>query len=245
MQARDLLVLFFTISFFSILISCQPSDENPNEIAQIEDVIKIDGIANEKTWKNKSWRPLDQRWLGPEYSEEDFSGRYKISWGSKYLYVLAEIKDDLLIDIHSDGLDKYWDDDCLEIFVDENNSKGLHQFSHNAFAYHIALDGKVVDFSNDSLPHYYDHVINKRVTKGNISTWECAVALHNDKFEDGKRSNPVKLVKGKRIGFALAYCDNDSSKSRENFIGSVAIEGQDKNRGYIDAGVFREMKLVE
>ncbi|MEN0006928.1 MAG: sugar-binding protein, partial [Bacteroidota bacterium] len=86
-----------------------------------------------------------QRWLGEPYTDEDFSGRYKLTWSEDFIYILAEIQDDTLIDIHEDGLDRYWDDDCLEIFIDEDHSGGNHQYSHNAFAYHIALDGKVVD----------------------------------------------------------------------------------------------------
>ena len=45
------------------------------------------------------------------------------------------------------------------------------------------------------------------------------------------------------MGFALAYCDNDKSKTRENFIGSVYVEGNDKNRGWIDANIFGTLKL--
>ena len=46
-------------------------------------------------------------------------------------------------------------------------------------------------------------------------------------------------------GFMLAYCDNDGSKEREHFIGSVEIapKNGDKNRGYIDASVFGKLWL--
>ena len=46
------------------------------------------------------------------------------------------------------------------------------------------------------------------------------------------------------MGFALAYCDNDNSKERENFIGSVYVDGEDKNRGWIDANIFGTLKLI-
>ena len=45
------------------------------------------------------WQPLNHRWLGPEYSESDFSGRYKVVWTPERIYLLAEIVDDILIDI--------------------------------------------------------------------------------------------------------------------------------------------------
>jgi len=58
---------------------------------------------------------------------------------------------------------------------------------------------------------------------------------------------PVTLYKGKKLGFMVAYCDSDSNKGRELFIGSFdvpAVNG-DKNRGYLDASVFDTLKLVD
>jgi len=51
------------------------------------------------------------------------------------------------------------------------------------------------------------------------------------------------LKSGKKMGFALAYCDNDHSTERENFIGSTIVEGEDKNKGWIDAGIFGLLRL--
>ncbi len=58
---------------------------------------------------------------------------------------------------------------------------------------------------------------------------------------------PVKLFEGKKLGFMLAYCDNDGSKEREHFIGSTdirAVKG-DKNLGYKTADVFQRLQLVQ
>ncbi|HNM25762.1 MAG TPA: sugar-binding protein, partial [Saprospiraceae bacterium] len=107
----------------------------------------IDGKGDDAVWEMSEWLPLDQVWIGKDLSADDFNGRYKLAWDENNLYVLAEITDDTLIDIHPDGLDHYWDDDCLEIFIDEDASGGNHQYNYNAFAYHIALDGKVVDIA--------------------------------------------------------------------------------------------------
>ena len=48
----------------------------------------------------------------------------------------------------------------------------------------------------------------------------------------------TRLFNYKKIGFAIAYCDNDTSENRENFFGSVVVDGNDKNRGWIDATIF-------
>lgn len=207
----------------------------------------IDGFQIEDCWKAATWYPLNQRWIGDAYTPEDFQGRYKLTWDEDHIYILAEIVDDTLIDIHPDGLKKYWDDDCLEVFIDEDRSKGNHQYSHNAFAYHIGLDYQVVDIGPDSVYRYYpDHITCRRILQGKVATWEVAMSVYNDQFQDDSDKNtPVKLSANKNVGFALAYCDNDQSAERENFIGSVAVEGEDKNRGWIDAGIFGSLSLQE
>jgi hypothetical protein len=205
----------------------------------------IDGKAEDVDWEATGWLPLDQAWIGTTPSETDFSGRYKILWDENNLYVLAEITDDTLIDIHPDGLLKYWDDDCLEIFVDENASGGNHQYNYNAFAYHIALDGKVVDVKPDSSFAYFnEHCTARHITNGKTTIWEVAVNIYDgNKYEEGGENIPKMLQSGKKMGFALAYCDNDHSLERENFMGSVRVEGADKNRGWIDAGIFGLLTL--
>ncbi|MGB3547913.1 MAG: sugar-binding protein [Saprospiraceae bacterium] len=205
----------------------------------------IDGMADDSVWTRASWLPLDQRWLGDPYTAEDFSGRYKIAWDNNFIYLLAEIVDDTLIDIHRDGLEKYWDDDCLEVFLDEDRSGGNHLASYQAFAYHIALDNRVVDFGPDGAPHYFDQHLPQRARtcRGDTCIWEVAVSLFDSTYTNAASDTPVQLTTGKRLGFMLAYCDNDRSAERENFIGNVPIPGEDKNRGYIDAGVFGTLIL--
>ncbi len=240
-----------------LLSSCQNNseskeDKNSNKSSATEtakvipytaSTIFLDAKASERIWTTTPWQPMDQVWLGETPSPDDFQGRYKLSWNEDYLYVLAETIDDKLIDTHADPLERYWDDDCLEVFIDENRSKGNHQYNHNAFAYHIALDGQVLDIGTDSSAHTYHHVKSKRVTTGNKSVWELAISLYPDTYVDNTRGQALKLSKGKKMGFAIAYCDNDDSVERENFIGSVAVEGEDKNRGWIDAGIFEAVIL--
>ncbi|RMB64177.1 sugar-binding protein [Dokdonia sinensis] len=206
----------------------------------------VDGVGNDPAWEKEQWYDLDQRWLGSDYDEADFKGRYKMTWTPEALYILAEIQDDILYDQHKDPLTLWWDDDCLEIFIDEDNSGGGHQFTHNAFAYHVALDGNVVDIAPGEVPTLYNnHVRSKRKTTGNTTIWECAMTIYDDTYKDGGVNDQVVLTSGKKMGFALAYCDNDASKERENFIGSVPVPGEDKNRGWIDAGIFGTIELVE
>jgi len=113
----------------------------------------VDGVADDAAWDKAAWQPIAERWLGPEYTPEDFEGRYKVVWTGERIYLLAEISDDVLIDTHRDPLVQYWDDDTLEIFVDEDYSGGEHRFNHNAFAYHFSLDNRAIDNRQHFLGH--------------------------------------------------------------------------------------------
>lgn len=212
---------------------------------KINSKITIDGKANEEDWQKATWYPINQRWLGNKYTSNDFKGQFKTCWSDSLLYVLAEIQDDTLIDIYPNPIENYWNDDCVEIFIDENNSDGNHQFNNNAFAYHIGLDYQVADLGPDSLVHLYnDHILSSRTKIENTYTWEFALKIYNDTYSTEKEKNQrVALHIDKTLGFSIAYCDNDTSKTRENFIGSSYVEGEDKDQGWINAGIFGDLLL--
>ncbi|WP_296320621.1 DUF6265 family protein [Winogradskyella sp.] len=214
-------------------------------VKQAESTPKIDGIADEAIWQDAQWFPINQLWIGKAFTKEDFQGKYKLTWTEDALYLLAEIQDDKLRDVYKDPLKSWWDEDCLEIFIDEDNSGGDHQYNHNAFAYHVDLEGNVVDVNytkNGKL--YNSHVTSARQTNGNTTIWEVKILLFNDTYVDDEINTPVKLSIDKKIGFALAYCDNDISEHRENFIGSIFVPGNDKDRGWKDASIFGTLLLT-
>ncbi len=157
--------------------------------------VVVDGIADDAVWAEASWRALDQRWLGPEYTPEDFTGRFKIAWGEDQVYLLVEVTDDILIDTHRDPLVQYWDDDCLEIFIDEDYSGGEHQFSHNAFAYHMSLDNQAIDIGTDKKAQNYSHHVESQWRQqGDKIVWEVAIDIYTDDYVDGADDNkPITL----------------------------------------------------
>jgi hypothetical protein len=73
-----------------------------------------------------------------------------------------------------------------------------------------------------------------------------AIKVYNSKFV---MSNPeasrVKLSAKKLMGFTIAYCDNDETTSRENFIGSMDMPSDKANDNYITADYFGSMLLVD
>jgi hypothetical protein len=209
--------------------------------------VVIDGIADDTAWERSEWRGINYRWLGPEHSEDDFRGRFKVAWSDDKIYILIEFVDDILFDSHRDPLVQYWDDDCVEIFIDEDYSGGDHQFNHNAFAYHLSLDNRAIDIGTDeSARDYSQHVQSNWKQQGDKVVWEVAIDIYPDSYVDDSNENvPVLLYAGKIMGLMLAYCDNDGSELRENFIGSESVPEGPKDRGWIDAGLFGKLELVD
>jgi uncharacterized protein (DUF362 family) len=204
----------------------------------------IDGIGNDPAWQSAVWHPIDEVWLGTTPAKDDFSGRYKIAWTQDRLYVLAEITDDIANDTHLDPVDQYYNDDCCEVFLDEDASGGDHKNNHNAFAYHVSMTGDVVDLDRDNIPKLFNDNVKAKMTRtGSVSTWELEIKVFPSTFKYGAKNEPVSLAAGKKLGFAIAYCDSDNGKAREHFIGSIPIQGADKNVAWINASVFGSLVL--
>lgn len=226
------------------------------EAIQTTGTMRVDGVAKEVDWQAARWYPMDKLMVGDMPTQQDFHGRFKVMWDERQLYLLAEITDDILFDQYANPLERYWDDDCLEIFIDENNSGGNHQFNFNAFAYHVALDNQVVDIGPNK-PNgetnfilLNDHVTSRWQRQKEapyVVTWELSIRAYPDSFalEKAKLIQPVQLSMDKRMGFMLAYCDNDGSPTRESFMGSTKIEPRNgsKNLGYITSDVFDTLIL--
>jgi hypothetical protein len=219
------------------------------DVPHTDQAIVIDGKIDE-AWHKVQWQAMPYLMSGTRPDKSDFDGHYRLLWDKEFLYVQAKITDDILFDRSADPLVKYWDDDCLEIFIDSDASGGDHQFNHSAFAYHISLDNQVADIGEDKKPHLYNEHLKSSWRRSNESPntmmWEVAIRLYPNNYSDKEASAPLELNKRDVIGFMLAYCDNDTSEHREHFMGSHDITpvNGDKNRGWIDASVFGKIVLA-
>ncbi len=246
MKLQKLAALCFLVG----LVGCTPKEnplisQSPKTIPYTATPPTIDGKQDgDACWKDPEWLPINETWLGIDPDIMDFSGKFALSWSEERLYLLVKVVDDTLVDSHTDGLILYWEDDCVEIFLDEDRSGGNHQYNHNAFAYHVGLDHKVVDFNTKQKPQYFDHVKSAKTQLKNVTIWEFEIAVYDDSYSEEKENTPVKLSEGKDIGFAVAYCDSDATNTRESFVGSEKIVAEDKNIGWIDAGIFGHFRLV-
>jgi len=67
---------------------------------------------------------MNYLWMSNRVDSIDYHERFKLSWDSRYLYVLVEVIDDKLNPTLENGLDDYWKDDYVEVFIDEDNLVG-------------------------------------------------------------------------------------------------------------------------
>lgn len=206
----------------------------------------IDG-AVDSVWAQASWAPINVFWLGTQSnpSAADYTGQYKALWDQNYLYLLFDITDDRIYDRTRDALSNYWEDDTVEIFIDENKNGGQHQYNTSAWAYHVSTYGDVVDYTTSGPKLLNDHIDVRMVSNGDKHYWEMRVRIYGENYSDSLANTPLTLTAGKLMGFSASYIDNDGSAQRESMMGSVDTQGHKNNQGYLDASVFGSMRLVE
>jgi hypothetical protein len=212
--------------------------------------VAIDGSGKDGCWATAVWHPINQVWIpfGEVMKAGDFSGRFKAAWDTNYLYILAEIEDNIISDDHANPLDNWWNDDCLELFIDEDRSKGNHECNYNAFAYHVSLYRDAIDMgTNCAGINLKNNMTVVMDTIGqHLYLWELAVKMYNSGFNpNNPEASRVKLYPNKLMGFSIAYCDNDETTSRENFIGSMVMTEATANESYKNADYFGPMLLVD
>jgi len=203
----------------------------------------------------------------------DFSGRFKVVWTADRLYILAEIIDD---QIKTPNINSAYtspeNNDCLELFISESAStstsaRGTSSSSTaHFFAYHMSFnETDVMDYiggSNSSAdPNVRieggfikrNHHLNYKINKDDAThtyTWEIEMKVYDSKYPvttSPENRTPVTLTEGKKMGFAVAYNDNDTTK-RDHFIGSMYVAGasdNDRNQAYRNASIYAKLYLVK
>ena len=209
--------------------------------------IEIDGCNSDAIWADLDWYGMNYVWMGEAVQATDYEGKFKLAWDNDYLYILVSVVDEHLQPTLADGKENYWKGDYVEVFIDEDQSGGNHQYNHQAFAYHVSTEGHAIDKSTKEETVFFDdHVEAAHTQEGNHYLWEMAIKLYDKDFDENSDNNiPVKITAGKRIGFSMAYGDNDGNQSRENFVGSRKTHGINNDEGYVNADVFGSISFVE
>lgn len=238
------------VIFLFLLTACTTVDRKENhqilEITRASTRVAVDGSEREAAWEATDWKTLSHSWKGSFPEENDLRGKYKILWDPEGLYLLVEIRDDTLVNYTQHPMQLWWMEDVLMIYVDEDNSGGLHQFNDNAFAYHISPDGNVIDLGPDRKAKLYnDHLEVACHPTGDSWVWEIKLQLFREGSGPSEVRKPVILEANKEIGFALGYADNDNKKEIKQVIGSVHIPSPKKDLAWINADIFGTLILMD
>jgi uncharacterized repeat protein (TIGR02543 family) len=236
----------------------------------------IDGSGSDAVWAKAKWQPISYEWMyNSPYSHvanpDDFSGKFKVVWTENRLYILAEIIDNI---ISTTRLNTPYtnpeNDDCLELFIDENASGGTRASDggNNFFTYHISFGGtNVADYiggtnnttttdptlrienGNILRNSHFNYVIGKNETTHTF-IWETEIKVYNNSYpmRSTPADTPVTLTDGKKMGLAAAYCDADTKNTREHFIGSMFVTGNsdnERNVAYRDSTQYAKLYLVK
>jgi hypothetical protein len=239
-----------------LLVPCQLNSASTYTVSKDDGVFKaqrstspveIDGCSKDSIWIIVDWYDMNYKWMGEDVDSIDYYGRFKLSWDSQYLYILVEVTDENLNPTIGDGIENYWKGDYVEIFIDEDESGGIHQFNHQAFAYHVSTEGHAIDKNMFQETVFFDsHIEVERSQEGHKYLWEMAIKLFDKQFDEKATDNiPIEIFNQKSIGFSIAYGDNDGNNNRENFMGSKKNHGNNNDDGYINSDVFGSILFIE
>jgi len=103
----------------------------PAVIRKANRQVVIDGKGDDFLPESREYK-IGNVVLMPPSNDEDFSASYKAMWDEKNLYVLVDVTDDTL----TNDSDEFWLDDCVEVFVDADNSKS-DSYGGNDYQFHF------------------------------------------------------------------------------------------------------------
>ncbi|MBN2090432.1 T9SS type A sorting domain-containing protein [candidate division KSB1 bacterium] len=175
----------------------------------------IDGDLSDSTW-NKALvaQTLIKGGTPEEFSEywnnfDDNQVTWKALWSEKtnLVYIAIEIQDDIA-GLNDHAFPLFWQDDCVELYVDGDTSGGDYTTYENAQHWFIRRDNKFrLAFLNSE---YTGSQIQSAIQQGQNGNWTLEIAMPIfDKFE----TIPHQLALGDVIGWDVWYDDSDNKVS--------------------------------
>jgi tetratricopeptide (TPR) repeat protein len=188
----------------------------------------IDGNEDE-VWSDARWYKIANSLYSPPLSPNDLSASYKAMWDANNLYVLVDVTDDVLVNDTSPSQtvklvtgsnqsvtlatgstvqDAWWFDDCVEVYIDADNSKS-NQYDNDDAQYHFDWDK-----THPTMGVHQQH--------GRTENVEFAIAT----TEKGYRAEikfpwvtlGKKVVAGATIGLDVHVNDDDDGGERDSKI---------------------------
>lgn len=229
--------------------ACQskPSD-NPgiHRVAYAQLPPVLDGLSNDACWEKATIYPIDQLWSGKLPHAADYMGRFKITWDSIYLYILAEVYDDSLFHLPEPTQNPPWDEDCLELYIGPPASTSGPVSNQSLYPIYVNAKGVVSSFNGDSLSDASRAGHTAAVhTEHHLSTWELKLSMDQLNPNAGSRNTATGPAGNPQIPFALIYQDHDKSLKTESRMGSVTFKpGPQASSGFITADVLGTLILL-
>ncbi|HDQ46307.1 MAG TPA: T9SS type A sorting domain-containing protein [bacterium] len=245
-QERVLRVI--AVFLFAVSMGLYAGTQAQDDTVRVENVLSavpvVDGLDDDPCWRDVRWQPIDQVWIpyGTAVDSSDYWGRYKVVWSSEtnLLYFLIQVHDDIAVGGFIPGITaESHHYDIVEVFIDEDNSGGLHVFdgtgatatqygtnAENAFAHHIYADfpedGGVTTVCyvddiagtgwHDRRPVFNTQHLPEFALRrqGDQYTREFSLKVYDDTYDPADmEASRVLLIQGKVMGLSVAVCDND------------------------------------
>ena len=227
----------------------------PLILVQTDAIITVDGDPGDSAWVNApvqnidsekqvvigrplsadptTWR-VDKEWSGPK----DLSAKAKIRFKDKSLYVLVQVKDNVLT---VNRRDQYaYQGDCVEIFVDARPMNEQYKSDYSASTHQLLFspgDNKHPKASwqwlgrdDRAMSKWKVKVASQKTADGYVM--EMKIPL------DQKHFPSLDLKKGGIIGFDIAIDDADGAKKRKT---QMSWRGSKDN--YYDASQLGKLKI--
>jgi len=180
--------------------------QTPVVVAKTAKAPVIDGKA-EDIWSIASEYRIENVMYSPPSSPNDLSAGFKTMWDENNLYVLIEVTDDNLKNDSSP--DQWWFDDCVEVYIDADNSKSS-QYDGNDAQYHFDWDK-----TNPTMDVHRQHGRKKNVEFAMVTT----KGGYRTEMKFPWSTLGTKPSSGVSIGFDVHVNDDDDGGQRDGKIG--------------------------
>ena len=157
----------------------------------------------------------------------DFYAQWKAMFDETNLYVLVEVNDNTLL---NDSGAEWYKDDCVEMFIDGDNSSGSSYDGINDFQYGFRWDDDEIQLGNNSVSN----------TNGINHLLYATEVGYNLEVSIPWSTIGVTPSAGSVIGFDVAIDDDDNGGDRECAIASIFTT----DNAWHDPSVFGNVPLV-
>lgn len=130
----------------SELLTYNREGDVPNDVSipKVDSPPTIDGAVDD-VWSDSSSNGFENTIQGSVESESDLGGGWRAYWDTEALYLLVDVSDEKLVR----DSDTVWQDDCIEVYVDGDNSKNQSYDGDDDFQIQFPLNAGADEVSGN------------------------------------------------------------------------------------------------